>query len=327
MTQQSLRQLADQCGILIGAACSPNSIEQEPAYRETLAQEFNCIVAENCMKFSYLQPERGQFDFTAADALVNFAQQHYIKLRGHTLVWHNQLPEWFKEGEFSKTEALDILQAHIFTVLDHFKGAAFCWDVVNEALADEGGWREKSPWFRMIGPEYLNYAFRWAHEADPDIQLFYNDYGMEMSEEKAGACYRMLSEMQRAGVPLHGVGFQYHLGAENHLDHDSLLTNFQRFSDLGLEIHLTELDMGIKKPITDELRQAQADEYANRIRIALDCAAVSAIMFWGFTDRYSWIPGFTKGEFDEPLLFDAEYRPKLAYEAVRSELARQVAVQ
>ena len=316
MTYQSLRDAADARGILIGTACSPDAIEREPAYRATLAREFNCIVAENCMKFGVLQPERGRFDFTEADALVAFARQHNMRLRGHTLVWHNALPAWVKDGEFSKTEALDILREHIFTVLQHFAGAAFCWDVVNEALGEEGGWREKSPWFRFIGPEYLPTVFRWAHEADPTIQLFYNDYGMELPGAKSDACYQLLRELLADGVPLHGVGFQYHLGVENRLDYAACLANLQRFQALGLDIQFTEMDIAIKQPITDALRQEQADEYANRVRIALDSAAVSALMLWGFTDRHTWIPEFTKGEYAEPLLFDADYRPKPAYAAV-----------
>lgn len=321
MSHLTLRELADQRGLLIGAACSPDTIAQDECYRETLAREFNCLVAENCMKFMYLQPRRGEFDFSEPDALVAFAREHQQRMRGHTLVWHNQLPEWFLQGELTASEALDVLRTHIFTVLGHFRGDVFCWDVVNEALSDEGGWRESSPWYQLLGTQYLAQAFRWAHEADPTLQLFYNDYGMELPGAKSDGCYRLLRELLDQGAPVHGVGFQYHLGAENRLEHDACLANLQRFRELGLAIHFTEVDMGIKNPITDAARQEQADEYANRTRIALD-AGVSALMFWGFTDRHSWIPSFTKGEFDEPLLFDREYQPKPAYEAVRHELER-----
>ena len=319
MAEDTLRAAADRCGIVLGTACNPTSIAEDPAYRETLAREFNGVVAENCMKFSNLQPERGQFTFADGDAVAAFAREHAMRLRGHTLVWHNQLSSWVKEGEFSKNEALDILRTHIFTVLEHYRGQAYCWDVVNEALDDDGGWRVKSPWFRLIGPEYLTYAFRWAREADPDIQLVYNDYGMELPGAKSDGCYRMLSELLDQGVPVDSVGFQYHLGVENKLDPKAVGDNFRRFSALGLDVQCTELDMGIPVPVTAELLQEQADEYANRFRIALD-TGVSAMFFWGFTDRHTWVPGFTKGEYDEPLPFDKDYQPKPAYYAILKTL-------
>ena len=319
---ETLRDAAARYGVLIGAACSPELIEREPGYSQTLAREFNCIVAENCMKFVYLEPERGRFDFIHADTLARFAAQNSIRLRGHTLVWHAQIPAWLTEREYSRTEALDILNDHILGVAGHFRDTVFCWDVVNEALGDEGGWRRDTPWFRSIGVDFLDYAFRWAHEAAPDALLVYNDYGMEQPGVKADACYAMLRDMRSRGVPVHGVGFQFHLTAENRLDHAACSANMRRFRDLGLDVQFTEMDMGIKKPITEDLRQVQAEEYASRIRIGLDVGA-SAFVFWGFTDCYSWIPHFTKGEYDEPLLFDRDYRPKPAYAAVRAALRRE----
>lgn len=314
-----LRAVADRLHVLIGAACSPEQIDTEPAYRDTLAREFNCIVAENCMKPSYTQPERGRFEFSQGDKLVAFAAKHNMKLRGHTLAWHNQLPEWLKQGIWTRSQALELLRDHVQSVAAHFRRSVFAWDVVNEALSDEGGWREKSTWFQLIGPDYLDLAFRWAHEAAPDAVLVYNDYGMEQPNAKADACYKLLGGMLARGVPVHAVGFQYHLGVENHLDPAACGANFRRFRNLGLDIHFTEMDMGIKKPITDGLRQEQAAEYASRMRIGLDAGA-AVFVFWGFTDKYSWVPGFTKGEYDEPLLFTPDYQPKPAHAAIVAAL-------
>ena len=319
---QSLRELAERRGLLIGSACSPDTIAQDERYRETLAREFNCLVAENCMKFSYLQPRRGEFDFTAPDAPTAFAREHGQRMRGHTLVWHNQLPDWFRQEEWSASQALDVLRTHIFTVLSYFRGKVFCWDVVNEALADEGGWREDSPWYRLLGERYLEQAFRWAHEADPTLQLFYNDYGMELPGAKSDACFHLLRSLLNKGVPVHGVGFQYHLGSENRLQRDACLANLQLFQKLGLAIHFTEIDMGIKQPITDAARQQQADEYANRMRIALDSGVAPPSCSGASPTVIPGSPAFTKGEFNEPLLFDRDYKPKLAYEAVWRELSR-----
>lgn len=319
MPDAPLRDLAAARGLLIGTAVGPHWLDQEPAYAATLAREFNCLVAENCMKFMYLEPERGRFDFATADRLAAFAREHDMRLRGHTLVWHVQLPEWFRAREWSRAEALQVMETHITQVARHFRGQVFAWDVVNEGLADDGAWRRDSPWFKAVGEDYIEQAFRLAHAADPDAQLFYNDYGMELGAAKADACYRMLAGFLARGVPVHGVGFQFHLGAENRLDPATLVPNLRRFRDLGLAVHVTELDMGIKKPITDELRRQQAEEYATRIRICRE-AGVAAILFWGFTDKYSWIPSFTKGEYDEPLLFDREYRPKPAHAAICAAL-------
>ena len=321
MKNPTLRDLAGRRGMLIGAACSPDTIEKEADYRRVLAREFNCIVAENCMKFMYLQPQYRQFDFTHARKLVEFARKHRMKLRGHTLVWHTQLAPWLINGSFTRTRMLDVLQEHIFTVVGHFRGAVFAWDVVNEGLADDGGWRRNTPWYQKIGKDYIERAFRWAHEADPDALLFYNDYGMELPGPKSDGCHQLLAQLLRKRVPVHGVGFQFHLGLENRLDRRRCIANIRRFNRLGLTAHFTEMDMGIRVPITDALRREQGEEYANRLRIALEAPDVSAVMLWGFTDRHSWIPAFTKGEYDEGLIFDRNCRRKPAYTAIRDVLA------
>ena len=143
---------------------------------------------------------------------------------------------------------------------------------------------------------------------------------MESPGPKSDACFRVIRQLLDQGAPIHGVGFQYHLGVENRLDRSACVANVQRFAELGLEVHFTEMDMGIPKPISDESRQEQAEECANRVRIALDSQAVSALVFWGFTDRYSWVPSFTKGEYDEALLFDQQYGPKPALAAIKAAL-------
>lgn len=322
MTPSTLRHAAEQCGLLIGAACASTPLNEEPLYRDVLGREFNLLVAENIMKFKYLQPAPGRFDFTEADRMEAFAREHAMRFRGHTLAWHNQLPDWVRQGTFTRHQAMDVLRTHIFTVLEHFRGRTYCWDVVNEALNDEGGWREKSPWFRLIGPDYVAHAFRWAHEADPALKLVYNDYGMELPGVKSDGCYRMVRDLLQQGVPVHSVGFQFHLGVENRLDPAACLANLRRFGELGLDLQFTELDMGIPKPVTDARRQEQAEEYANRFRIALDSGSVSAVIFWGFTDRHTWIPAFTKDTYDEPLPFDRDYQPKPAYFAIREAMAQ-----
>lgn len=310
----TLRAAAERIGLRIGSAFSFPAYNEDSRYAAVLAREFNCVTAENEMKPMFLQPERGRFDFSTAERLLDFAGEQDMAVRGHTLVWHNQMPLWLRQGGFSRLVALEILRDHVQQVCAHFRGRVWCWDVVNEALNDDGGWREKSPWFQMTQTEYIERAFVWAHEADPEALLFYNDYGMELAGAKGDACYRMLRDFLDRGVPVHGVGFQGHLGVENRLD-DAFANQLRRFRDLGLAVHITEMDMGLPCPVTDEARQQQAEEYARRFRLAL-AAGVSAIVLWGFTDRYSWVPSFSKGAYDEALLFDREYQPKPAWQSV-----------
>lgn len=312
---QTLRQAAAHAGMQVGTCCTPSVLQADPAAAALVAREFSCIVAENCMKPKYQAPERGRYDFAAGDELVAFARAHDQRLRGHTLVWHSQAMPWVIEASFTRAEALEVLRDYVQTTVNHFRGSVWCWDVVNEALTDEGDWRIKSPWFRLIGPDYLDHAFRWAHEADPAARLFYNDYGLEKPGPKADRALRLVRTLLDEGVPLHGIGFQGHLGLDNRLDRESIVANIRRFCDLGLEVQFTEVDMGIPQPTTTEKLAQQAEEYATRIAIARDVGA-TAFVWWGFTDAASWLPSFTKGTFDDGLLFDRACHPKPAYDAV-----------
>ena len=171
----SLRSLAQARGIAIGAAVGPQYLRDEPAYAETLGREFSMLTPENAMKFGLVHPDRDRYDFTDADYIVDFAEAHGMQVRGHNLVWHFQLPTWLTEGTWTRDELIAILHEHITTVVGHYRGRVAAWDVVNEAVGDDGSLRD-TIWLRGIGPEYVDMAFRWAHEADPDALLFYNDY-------------------------------------------------------------------------------------------------------------------------------------------------------
>lgn len=319
MPNETLRSLADRHELLVGAAFNPGAFEQDVSYGPTLAREFNCLVAENIMKGRYLQPERGRFEFAAADAMLDFAEAHAMKARGHTLVWHTQQPDCIANLELSRAEALDFLHTHIGTVVQHFRGRVFAWDVVNEGVADKGQalLREESPWYRLIGPEYMEKAFRWAHDADPDAQLFYNDYNIAAIEEKADRVFRLVHCLLDRGVPLHGVGFQHHVKACDAPGLEVLSRRIERFRELGVTVHITELDLSVPAQAAPGDFELQAQAYRDVFEAALASGgACPAVVLWGFTDRYSWIPSFTKGECDHALLFDREYQPKPAYRAV-----------
>jgi endo-1,4-beta-xylanase len=317
----SLRELVDQRGIDWGTAVSAKALEKDSAYRELLARHFNRVTAENAMKFAATQPEQGKFVFAEADAIVAFAREHKMKIRGHTLVWHAFQPKWFKEGAWNREEALAMMKEHIRTVVGRYRGVVDRWDVVNEAISDKGGaWRkDDSKWYQMIGPDYIEASFRFAHEADPEALLYYNDYGAEGINKKSDAVYELVKDLMAKGVPVHGVGLQMHIENDKPIPTDQLRANIERLRDLGLRVDITEFDVRIPEPVDDRKLADQADTFAETLRDYL--AAVPpqdpapTFIVWSPTDRYSWIPSFFKG-FAAGHLFDQGLQPKPAFDAV-----------
>lgn len=319
----SLRSLAQNREIVIGAAVAINPLRNEPVYREVLAREFSSLTAENVMKFRFLHPERDRYDFTDADTLVTFAEDNNMKVRGHTLVWHLELPQWLTEGNFTRQQLLQILRDHIYTVVGHYRGKVFAWDVVNEGIGDNNQLRD-TIWLKVIGPEYIDLAFRWAHEADPKARLFYNNYGGEGLGEKSDAIYNLVRGMVERGVPIHGVGLQMHVGLNNAPPTADVAANIQRFAALGLDVHITEMDVKIQDGTGTQAERfaAQAKIYRDMLGVCLSKRNCKAFVLWGFTDKHSWIPWFTKKP-DAALIFDRFYRPKPAYNALREVLMQQ----
>lgn len=314
-----LRTLAQSHGKLIGAAVDAGALAREATYREVLGREFNVVTPENAMKFGPLHPERDRYDFRQTDAIVDFAEAHGMQVRGHTLIWHNQLPRWLTEGQFNRDELIAILREHIQTVVGRYRGRVAAWDVVNEAVADDGSLRD-TLWLRGIGTEYIELAFRWAHEADPDARLFYNDYGGEGLGLKSDAIYTLLEGLRERGVPVHGVGLQMHVGLRIHPSERDVAANIRRLGGLGLSVHITEMDVRILGPATQARLAGQAGIYRAMLEVCLADDQCEALVFWGFTDRHSWIPSFFPGS-GTALIFDQDYRPKPAYEALREALA------
>jgi endo-1,4-beta-xylanase len=321
MRAESLRRLATKRGLLLGAAFSSNAFRSDPQYGKILAHEFNCLVGENNMKMNALQPLRGKFNFSRADTMLMFASRHNMKVRGVPLVWHISLPPWVKDKTFARKEALDILREHVLTVAGHFRGRVFAWDVVNEGLNDRGpGLMQKSVWYRSIGPDYIEKAYHWAHEADPDALLFYNDYNMDGTSPKTDRCYEWIKELLARKVPIHGIGLQYHTRVDAIVSSESIARNIRRFNDLGLAVHITELDVWVPAKATPEHFQLQATVYRDIIRTALAARDCPVVMLWGFTDRYSWVPWTSGGAYGQALIFDEDYRIKAAYEAIATAL-------
>jgi endo-1,4-beta-xylanase len=323
-----LRQVADQARLLVGTAVRP-SLFSEAAYSATLAREFNMIEPEDAMKWWTLRPSADQFDFREGDEIVRFAQAHGMKVRGHCLVWDHNNPEWLTHGHFTPVQLSRILQEHISTVMKHYAGLVFAWDVLNEGL-DENGRLRDSPWYNQPGvglsergTAYIEQAFRWAHEADPQALLFYNDAEGEGLNRKSDAIYAMVKDFKRRGVPIDGVGLQVHI-SQLDVDTSAVAANIARLTALGLQVHITELDVSLPLESSglagsdDLLRQAEV--YRSVVRACLQNPGCTAIQTWGFTDKYSWIGSHSHGSRGAALLFDRDYKPKPAYDAMSKEI-------
>jgi len=329
-TRDSLREVAQHSHILIGAAVRPAQLS-EKAYAETLAHEFDMLEPEDALKWEVLRPGPQSFDFSEADKVVDFALRHDMKVRGHTLVWHRQNPPWL-DGNYSTEQLSHLLETHIKTVVAHYRGKVFTWDVANEAFDEiHPGKLRSTLWYNQPGigysgqdSEYLAQCFRWAHEADPQALLFYNEAEVDELSPKSDAVYAMVRDFRRRGVPIAGVGLQMHI-ASLHPNVASISANIARFTQLGLQVHITEMDVSLPvnergEATAEDLRQ-QADVYASIVAACLSHPGCTAIQTWGFTDKYSWIGSHSKHTRGSALLFDRDYRPKPAYDALRRALA------
>jgi endo-1,4-beta-xylanase len=328
---QTLREAANSCGILVSTAVRP-SLLSEAAYSETLAREFNMVEAEDAMKWWGIRQVAGTFDFHDGDEIVRYAQAHGMKVRGHCLVWDHQNPEWLTQGHFTPQQLSQMLHEHITTVMKHYPGQVFAWDVVNEAI-DENGRFKDSIWYNQPGiglsdknSAYVEQAFRWAHEADPQALLFYNEAEAEGLGRKSDAVYAMVKDFKQRGVPIDGVGLQMHI---SQLDFDTaaVAANIGRLTALGVQVHITELDVSLTVDSTgaatkDDLAK-QAAVYRGIAHACLQSPGCTAIQTWGFTDKWSWIGSHSHGTRGAALPFDRTYKPKPAYEAMIEELSKK----
>ncbi|MEM1554907.1 MAG: endo-1,4-beta-xylanase, partial [Thermoproteota archaeon] len=265
----TLKDLASRCGIMIGTCVSYSPLLNDNKYKEIIAREFSVITPENELKFESVHPFRNVYTFSRADTIVSFAEEHGMKVRGHCLVWHQQLPNWILKGNYTREEWIEILRDHIYTVVGRYKGKIYAWDVVNEAFNDDGTLRD-SVWLRNIGPEYIKLAFKWAHEADPDALLFYNDYGAEAINSKSNAIYELVKNLLEEGIPIHGIGLQMHVRVEWYPNPQSVAENIKRFRKLGLKVEITEMDVAIRLPVSEEEITKQAEIYKSILKTYLN---------------------------------------------------------
>jgi endo-1,4-beta-xylanase len=322
---QTLRELADRQKLLIGTAVDMAALRDDQTYRERIATEFNSVTAENVMKWETIEPQRGVLNFGPADELVAFAKQNRQKVRGHTLLWHNQLPGWLTagvaDGSIPPAELRQILRRHIHDVVRHFRGQIYQWDVVNEVIDDNGQLRD-SMWLQQLGPGYIADSFRWAREADPHVKLYLNDYNVEGINAKSTAYYELAKQLKADRVPVDGFGIQGHLGVQfGFFPATAVAENLRRFERLGLETAVTEADVRMIMPPDNAKLQAQAQGYSTLLTGCLLVKRCYSFTVWGYTDKYSWVPGFFTGQGAANLL-DENFNAKPAYEEVRAVLSQ-----
>ncbi|MEZ5142480.1 MAG: endo-1,4-beta-xylanase [Acidimicrobiales bacterium] len=318
----TLRELAARRGLLVGTAVdSAATLGGDPTYAAVLAREHGAGVSENAMKWGPIHPRPGVYEFADADAQVAFLEANGMAVRGHNLAWWNQNPAWLDDGTWTRDQLIEVLREHIFTVVGRYQGRVAQWDVVNEAIGtDLQPW--PNVWQRVIGfPDYLDLAFRFAHEADPAAKLYYNDFLLEAPSPRFDAVLGLVQGMQARGVPIDGIGMQAHLGQETCAAActNRLLTNMVRVAGLGLDVAVTELDVALPLPASPQALADQASVYQSVLQACLLAPTCHTFVTWGFTDRYSWIPGYRPG-FGAALPFDEEYRAKPAYDALVATL-------
>ena len=315
---------------------------------EVVTRHFNSVTPENLLKWEVVHPEPDKYDFALADKFVAFGSQNKMEIIGHTLVWHDQVPEWVFEDELGKQigrdDLLDRMREHIHTVVGRYKGKIDGWDVVNEALNEDGSMRQ-SKWLEIIGEDYIEHAFRFAHEADPDAELYYNDYSLLLPAKRDGAI-QLVRTLQKLGCRIDGIGIQAHWLLEDGPELEEVDEALRTYSTLGVKVMITELDVSVlhrpEPPIStdalsadpqlnpyrnglpDHVQKALAQRYADLFRLFLEHRNhVSRVTFWGIGDGETWLNGWPiSGRTDYPLLFDHSFKPKPAFWAVIEARAR-----
>ncbi len=329
----------------VGVAMNSEQIDESDLRGDTIIKaQFNTISPENALKWQIIHPESGRFDFALADRYVAFGKRNGMFVVGHCLVWHSQVPKWVFEDASGRPLTRDALLArmreHIFTVAGRYKGRIGGWDVVNEALNDDGTMRN-SPWFKIIGDDYIAKAFQFAHEADPQAELYYNDYSLENDAKRRGAV-ALIRKLQAEGVPITGIGLQGHVRIDGPTPQKEAQT-IEDFAALGIKVNISELDVDVlprttksdsadvstvaaatanSNPYTEGLpegmQEALAQRYSDLFEVFVKHhQSMGRVTLWGLSDKESWLNNFpTRGRTNYPLLFDREDNPKPAFDAV-----------
>lgn len=323
---------------LFGTALNTRQIQAKDKQTMNLVkQHFNSIVAENVMKSVRIQPSEGEFNFDIADRFVDFGVENEMHIHGHTLIWHSQVPKWFFKDRAGNTVSKEVLtkrmETHITTVVGRYKGRIHSWDVVNEAIEDDGSYRE-SKFYEILGEDFIKLAFEFAHDADPEAELYYNDYSMSNPAKRKGVL-KMVEKLKHDGVPIHGIGMQGHIGL-NHPNIVEFEKSLEAYGKLG-KVMITELDLSVlpspwgdagaeisdtydyddeMNPFSDALPEDVEQQFTKRYLEFFDLFLkhqddISRVALWGVNDGNSWKNNWpVSGRTDYPLLFNRENKAK-----------------
>lgn len=332
----SLKAVASRHRLLTGCAVNVNVLRTDKSYADLIASQSSILVAENAMKWHILHPQRDTYDFDQADALISFAESHRIKVRGHNLCWHRSIPQWVTA--LPAGQGTSVLTGHIEHVAGRYAGRMHSWDVVNEAVEVKDGRPDGlrlSPWLTLAGPDYIEAAFTAARAADPQALLCYNEYGLEPETDdgrrKRQATLILLRRLKTRGVPIDAVGIQAHLSAGSLTGYGpGLMAFLAELRAMDLQVFLSELDVNDRHlaPGIPARDAAVADTYARFLDTVLAEPAVTVLITWGITDKYTWLnnEGARPDHLPERSLpFDAQYKPKPAFAAIRSAIERRAA--
>jgi len=318
---QTLRQAAQHTGVYVGAIRNYQDSQQDSTYNSVLNSEYSLVTAENECKWGQIRPSQANFDFAQCDYISAQSASAGAVFRGHNLCWGEGNPGWLTGGRFSPQQLTQILQTHVDTVVKHYRGKTLCWDVVNEAIADNPNPSapfKTNVWYPAV-PNYIDIAFQAARNADPTVKLFYNDYGGEGGGSKSDAIYSLVKGMKSRGIPIDGVGLQMHVATSYWPTYQQISSNIQRLGALGLEVHITEMDVKCPDPC-DKNRQASV--YAEVLHACLTNKNIcKSFQSWGFTDKFTWL-----GTNTHPLPFDEKYTKKPAYMAILANFSDSVSM-
>jgi endo-1,4-beta-xylanase len=335
---QQDNKLKNYADFPIGTAIRIGTLSKDIELQKLQIQNFNSITSASDMKMNKIMPSEGVYYWDRIDSIVNYAETNNQRLFGHNLIWHSSTPKWVEEKASKDSLWLDsFMKEYITTYVGRYKGKVAAWDVVNEGLESAGGAIRETMWYNAIGKDYIAKAFSYAHEADPNAILFYNDFNIERDTVKLNATLKMIKELKAEGVPISGLGFQMHIRMD--IPDDIIAYALKKAADTGLQIHLSEVDIIFNKhddtrgggvqlynELTDEMKEAQAEKYKNLVKMYRNIVPKEqqyGITFWDFTDRDTWINGFFNMK-DWPTIYDKNLKPKPAYfgflEGLKEEL-------
>jgi endo-1,4-beta-xylanase len=327
---ETIRELAKERGRFIGTILNSEWFNDaiEPEFEEIHKTQFNVVVAENEMKFDATEPQEDEFNFAKGDKMVEYAKANKIRVRGHALAWHSQVANWVSNYSGQKEKLLAVLKNHITKVVGHWKGQIAEWDVVNEAVNDEynADWRSNgSVWYEGIGSEFLDSAFVWAHAADPDAELCYNDYSLEWGlreGSKASFVVEQVKRWKKNGIPITCVGTQTHIEIAHETTPQNVRALAKALAELGVTLNITELDIGFPKGDAGKLTAADYEKQGHLYRqfmdVFLEEPNMGEFVIWGLTDAHSWLDE-QQGK-TEALLYDKQYKPKPAFDSIMVSL-------